>query len=158
MPPQRSAPTQQQIPFEPASPNPLNPRGTPRRNRTTIRDYARPERIDEIIENPALTPHHTHPPSRPTIEGDDNDVNMADAEEDGEEQEIEEEVMIDQLGTPTRRNIPSTVVVKTRRRIRKPRKPRKETTWTQHYFEVTTLEETWINNALKSKPTLLNRL
>jgi hypothetical protein len=72
------------------SPYPLNPRGTPRRNHNTIQGYARPERIDETIENPV--------PTRPTVEGDDNDINMADAEEDGEEQEIEEEIIIDQSG------------------------------------------------------------
>jgi hypothetical protein len=48
--------------------------------------------------------------------------------EEGEEEEVtEEEVAIDQ-STPTRRNIPSTVVVRTTRRTRKPWKSRKETT------------------------------
>lgn len=85
MPPQRSAPTQQRINFAPTSPNALNPQGTPCRNRTTIRDYARPERIDEIIANPTSTPYRTQPLSQPTIERDDDDVNIADGEEDEDE-------------------------------------------------------------------------
>jgi hypothetical protein len=65
---------------------------------------------------------------------------------------------IDRETTPTRRGIPSTVVVKTRRRARGPRKSRKETTWTQYYFDVTILEETWNHPGLKNKPLVANRL
>lgn len=139
MPPQRSKPIQQRISFLPTSQNSLNPRGTPRRNYNTIQNYAWPERINEIINNPAATPRHPHPP-RPTVK---DDIDMADEDNEEGDQEIEEEVSIDQSITPTRRNIPSTVVVKTRRRTKKkPRKAREETTWTQHYFNITQIEDT----------------
>jgi len=154
MPPQRSEPTQRRISFGPTTSNPLNPRGTPRRNRNTIQNYAQPERIDELIKNPLPTPRHPHPPS-PTAK---DDVDMTDRDENEEEQEVKEELLIDQSRTPTRQNLPSTVVIKTRQQSKKPRKPRKETTWTQHYFEVTLLTDTWVNEALKNKPTLFNRL
>jgi len=159
MPPQRSELVQQRISYTPTTSNPLNPRGTPRRNRNTIQNYARPERIDEVIENPPIaTPCHLHPP-RPTVEdAEDEDIDMEDRDEDEEEQEVEEELAIDQSSTLTRRNLPSTVVIKTRRCSTKPRKPRKETTWTQNYFDVTPLTDTWVNEALKNKPTLFNRL
>jgi hypothetical protein len=111
MPPQHSPPVQRRISFLPTSENPLNPRGTPHRNRNTIQNYARPERIDEIIKNPAATPRHPHPPG-PTV---DDDVDMADEYNDEEDQEIEEDVPINQSDTPTCQNIPSTVTVKTTR-------------------------------------------
>jgi hypothetical protein len=119
MPPQRPAPTQQRISFLPTPSNTFNPRGTPRRQRTTIENYAYPERIDELIINPPQTPRHPHPP-RLTVE---DDVDIADGDDDKEEQEIEEELEIDQSRTPTRWNIPSTIVVKTRRKTKRPRKP-----------------------------------
>jgi hypothetical protein len=129
MPPQCSTLIQQRLLFAPTSLNLLNLRGTPRRNHNTIQNYTRPKRIDEIIENPIPTPRYTHP-LRPIVEDDDYDIDIADVEDDEGEQEVEEEVTIDQLGTPTRRNIPSTVVVKTKKRSKKPRKPWRETTWT----------------------------
>lgn len=116
MPPQRSVPTQRRISFAPTTPNLLNLRGTLRRNRNTIQNYAQLERINELIENPAPTPCHPHPP-RPTAE---DDVDITDGDENEEEQEVEEDLLIDQSRTPTRRNLPSTVVIKTRRQSRKP--------------------------------------
>jgi hypothetical protein len=79
---------------------PLNSRGTPRRNRNSIQNHARPERIDEGIENPPIaTPRHPHLP-RPTVEDiKDKDVDMEDSGEDEQEQEVEEELAIDQSGT-----------------------------------------------------------
>jgi hypothetical protein len=64
---------------------------------------------------------------QPTIEGDDHDIDIEDIKEDGEE-EIKEEVIIDQLGTLIFWNIPFTLVVKTRRKIRKLYEAWKETT------------------------------
>ena len=118
MAPQRSPPVQRRISFLPTSENPLNPRGTPCRNRNTIQNYSQPERIDEIIKNPAATPHHPHPPG-PTVEDDvdmadeDDDEEGQEIEEDEEDQEIEKNVSISQSDTSTHQNILSTVTVKT---------------------------------------------
>jgi hypothetical protein len=61
--------------------------------------------------------------------------------------------------TPTRKNLPSTVVIKTRRKQRKERaKTRTEKNWVQAYFNVTLLENEWINPALKHKEPIRNRL
>jgi hypothetical protein len=46
--------------------------------------------------------------------------------------------------TPMRCGIPSTVVARTIKTTKKPKKSQKETTWTQYYFDITQLQETWI--------------
>jgi hypothetical protein len=48
--------TQRQLAFVYTSLNPLNTRGTPRRDRTYVPNYALLKRVDEIITNPAPTP------------------------------------------------------------------------------------------------------
>jgi hypothetical protein len=48
--------TQRQLAFAHTSLNPLNTRGTPRRDRTYIPNYALLKRVDKIITNPAPTP------------------------------------------------------------------------------------------------------
>jgi hypothetical protein len=72
---------------------------------------------------------------------------------------LEEEVEIDPTGTPTRQNLPSTIIIKKRRitTTKRARKIRKETTWTQCYFNVTTMDETWSKPKEPDK-LLINRL
>jgi hypothetical protein len=60
--------------------------------------------------------------------------------------------------TPSRSAIYSTVTIRRRQLQKRARKPRSETTWTQHYFDVTTLDKTWVNKGKRGKPTLQNRL
>ena len=48
-------------------------------------------------------------------------------------------------------NLPSTVILRERNLIRKQRKNREETTWTRHYFDVTTEEDTWYNELTKKR-------
>jgi len=153
--------TQRQLAFAHTSPNPLNARGTPRRDRTHVPNYALLKRVDEIITNPAPTPRRVQPSSQPNIQGNDDDVDIEDLdepEEDEDEEVTKEELEIEGSITPTRQGIPSTIIVRTTKKTKKPRKPRKETTWTQHYFNITQLQDTWINKAYKNNSTLTNRL
>jgi hypothetical protein len=63
------------------------------------------------------------------------------------------------IETPTGKNLLSTVVIRTRRKQRKEQaKTRTEKTWVQAYFNVTLLEDEWINPALKHKEPIRNRL
>jgi hypothetical protein len=121
------------------------------------------ERIYEPIVNPPKTPKASTQNTQ--CEGD-GDVNMADGDEEEDDtlfissEEEEEEVSIDLESTSTRPNLPSTVTIKRQRKSRSKtaRKPRDETTWTQAYFNVTTMDETWVNKAKEGYPTLANRL
>ena len=149
--------TQQQLTFAPMPQSPLNARGTPRRDRTYVPNYCTLKRVDPIITNP-LTPRRAQP-SRPTTKGDDDDVPMADRDELGEDELEEVTDEEDRETTPTPQGVvPSTVIVRTQTTQKKPRKPRKETTWTQYYFDITPLQDTWVNEQIASKPTLYNRL
>jgi hypothetical protein len=103
-------------------------------------------------------PRHDQPPSPPDIQGSNNNIDPDEPEDSKGEEVIEEEMDINREITPTHHDIPSTVVVKTHRRARGPRKSQKETTWTQYYFDVTILEETWNHLGLKNKPLVANRL
>ncbi len=164
MPPER---TQRRIQFVPVSNIPSSTRRTPRRNKSSIQNYAQPERIDEPMQNRPTTPKTPRISTlgrtlgRGQVE-DEDDIEMLDKTDDEDifasEKSGDEEVEIEPSTTPTRQNLPSTITVHKRRTITKPRKPREETTWTRYYFDITTIEETWINEAKAGKPTLNNRL
>jgi hypothetical protein len=87
--------------------------------------------------------------TRPVPPPDDVDINIDNAKSEGEGEVEEEEVPVELLDTPTRQNLPTTVIIRQRRYIKRARKPRRETTWTQHYFNVTLLDEIYINKAKK---------
>lgn len=66
---------------------------------------------------------------------------MADKEEEEELDNLssllrEEEIAVDSVETPTRRNVPTTITIKKRYLKKKDQKPREETTQTQAYFNV----------------------
>jgi uncharacterized UBP type Zn finger protein len=134
-------------------------RQTPSRsNRTLIQNYSQLERREVSIQNPPKTPKT--PAARAQVQ-DDGDIEMANGEEDQggvSDSTISSDEEAQPTETPTRCRIPSTITVKRRHKGKKPQKPRDETTWTQHYFEVTSMDETWVNESKKSKPELLNRL
>jgi len=72
---------------------------------------------------------------------------MEDKEDElGKQDEIEidtKEEEVPNPDTPSKRPILlSTIQVRTRTLEKRPRKPRAETTWTQHYFNVAILKET----------------
>jgi hypothetical protein len=151
-------PKQRTISFAPMS---SSTRQTPRRNASNIQDYSQYERIDEPIQNPLRTPKTS---TQPTQLDNNKDTQMTDGEEDLEDandlllSSREEEIEVQAAKTPTQRNLPSTVTIKRRYLNKRPRKQRDETTWTQFYFDVTPIEDTWINQAKKGKPVLQNRL
>jgi len=120
--------TQRQLAFAHTSPNPLNARGTPRRDRTHVPNYALLKRVDEIITNPAPTPRRVQPSSQPNIQGNDDDVDIEDLDEPEEDEDKEvtkEELEIEGSTTPTRQGIPFTVIVRTTKKTKKPRKAHK---------------------------------
>ena len=110
-------------------------RQTPRRTASTIQNYSQYERIDEPIRNPSLAPR-TPKTNTQSIELDkDGDIQMADGEEDDELDNLssslgEEEIAMDSVETPTRRNVPTTITIKKCHLKKKDRKPREETIWT----------------------------
>jgi hypothetical protein len=87
-----------------------------------------------------------------------DDEDEDDEDEEMAEQSVEEVTVIADPNTPTRRNLPFTVVVKRRRKERRPRKECGEHTWTMRYFNVTALDETWVNTQRKGHLVLQNRL
>lgn len=95
---------------------------------------------------------------------DDKDIQMADREEDVEEANDanallgEEEIEVQTMETPTQRNLPLTITIKRRHLEKKLQKPQDETTQTQAYFDVTIMEEIWVNEAKKGKPIQQNQL
>jgi hypothetical protein len=79
-------------PIAPATPS--GTRDTPRRNTSTITNYAHPERIDEPFRNPD-NPNKT--PRASTRQTQDEDTEMGDRDEEddmGEDKEEDEEVII----------------------------------------------------------------
>jgi hypothetical protein len=161
MPPERISKKQRVLSWAPTT---SSPRQMSRRNKSTIQNYSRCEQIDEPISNPPRTPKTPHPPTKDTHiirdDASEEEVQMADDQDgDNNGSGSEEEVEIDPADTPTRHNLPSTITIKKRRTTttKKARKMRKETSWTQCYFNVTTMDETW------SKPKepdriLINRM
>jgi hypothetical protein len=126
------------------APIPPLTRATPRRNALTITNYARPERIDEPIQNPPQTPRA---PTRNMQADSHEGTEMADGDDNDEDDEEEQAQLDDEMAeildpdTPTQRNLSSTVVTKRHRIKKRTRKARSEMmTWTQHYFDVTPLE------------------
>jgi hypothetical protein len=112
-------------PLPPVTSTPSRTRATPRRNASTIANYAYLERIDEPFCNPTPTP-------RASIRTQDDDIIMGDREDDEDNEddveESEEVIIVPDPNTPTRqKNLPSTVVVK-RRHVEKARKERKQRT------------------------------
>jgi hypothetical protein len=133
-------------------------RQTPRRNRSSIQNYSQYERIDEPIQNPPRTPKTT---THNTQAEEEEDVEMADKDQDSEQEcgsPSSEEIEVQPSETPTRQNLPTTITIKKRFRNKKPRKQRGETTWTQAYFDITLIDETWVNEVTTNKPVLNNRL
>ena len=158
MPPQRATGKQPTIRFAPTS---TSVRGTPKRNKSTIQNYAYFERIDENPTNPTNPTRTPKTPRAPLqlIQTEQDDIDIADdAKEEGDASgtSSEEEIGIDHSGTPTRHNLPSTITIK-KRKIHRSRKPRSETTWTQHYFKIDLMDETWVNEDKPTKPIQQNR-
>ena len=154
-------PSQKTIPFAPIASSASQTRGTPRRNASTITNYARPERIDEIIQNPPQTPRAPARATQADTALEDTEMDYGDEDDEEEQEEAQEGAEVIEIldpDTPTQRNLPSTVITKTRRIIKRARKPRSETTWTQFYYDVTLLDDTWVNTSKKGHPVLQNRL
>jgi hypothetical protein len=82
---------------------------------------------------------------------DNNDDNN---NEEGERQSGDEVAVISDLNTLTRQSLPSTVTIKRHCIHKKPQKEHSETTWTQNYFNITLLDNTWVNLQKKSHPVL----
>ena len=162
MPPERVITAQRKISFAPLS---QSTRSTPRRNVSSIQNYSNFERIDEIIQNPPKTPKSTAQNTQPQ---GDRDIEIEDGEEEEEEEEEdnsstfgeeeEEEVQIEPLDIPTCQNLLSTITIKRYRKEKKFRKSRDETTWTQAYFDITIIDETWVNISKEGYPILVNHL
>lgn len=131
-------------------------RQTPRTNRTIVENYSQLERVQFTPKNPPKT---TITPPLNTQTQQDKDIEMQD--NIGEQDEVEAGTSSseeDHPNTPSKRcGIPSTITIKTRRKEKRARKPRSETTWTQYYFDVISLDETWVNEAKKGKLELINR-
>lgn len=151
---QQTNPRQQTINW--ANSTPI--RETPSRStRTVIHDYSQLERPDFTPRNPskaaprAESNTYSQPLQDDDIEIEETQDNGTDIEASGSSSECQPE-------TPSRPAIQSTVIIKRRQLQKKARRPRSETTWTQHYFTVTTLDETWVNEGKKGKPILQNRL
>jgi hypothetical protein len=148
----------------PPTPLPATPSGTratPRRQASTITNYARPERIDEPFTNPEIP----KTPRAFTRHIEDEDVEMDNASNDGMEDEEAssqdedgEVIEVPDPETPSRRSLPTTVIIKKRRLVKKQRKARTKTSWTRHYFDLTPLEDTWINKQKKGHPKEKNHL
>jgi hypothetical protein len=153
MPPQRSIPKQKTLLFDPIA-TPI--RQTPRTNRTIVPNYSQLVRVDEPIENPLK---EQPPPQQLKA---DEDVEMDDGVQDDELDNVSLSLSEEEIGladTPTRKNLPTTVVIRTRHKEKKQRrKTRTKKTWVQAYFDVTTMEDEWINPALKHGEPIKNRL
>jgi hypothetical protein len=72
---------------------------------------------------------------------------MDDKDEDDEDEEMDDEsgeevIVVPDPNTPSRRSLPSTIVVKRRHIERRPGKERDQNIWTLYYFDVVPLDET----------------
>jgi hypothetical protein len=96
------------------------------------------------------------------MDEEEEDIEMADVGEDdvaeNEESGSDEEVQVRPSDTPTRKNLPTTVTIWKHHKVKKARKQWKENTWTQAYFDITIIEETWIHTGRKGHLILKNRL
>jgi hypothetical protein len=145
---------QREIPFGPI------PRTAPRRSTRQIIDYNTIERREVLPHNPVsqaplpiqLSKNAVPSKSHDTTKGGGQDTAMPDVQESEEEEPAQ--------STPTRtRSIPSLVTVRREKTIqRKPRKAREETTWTIHHYDITLLDDEWVNTSKKGLATVKNRL
>jgi hypothetical protein len=155
MPPVLASPSQSELSFT---------RATPRRTTRQIIDYNTIERREVVPTNTSrVQAISTLRLSRTAI----SPTNTADsAAQDGDS------IMVDHVGetynssdedpapdTPSRRLLPSLITIRRERTTaRKPRKPREESTWTLHHFNVTPMTEHWVNTSKVGHPRLQNRM
>jgi hypothetical protein len=119
------------------------PRNTPRRATREIIDYSTIQRKEVEPCNPAsqaplpiqLSTDAVPFISYDTTDGGGQDTAITDAQESSKEEPAQH--------TPTRRRpIASLITIRREKtRQRKPRKPREETTWTLHYYNITLMDD-----------------